>query len=444
MKRIQLLGRLLVAVLLGCVPLAAGRAPSSIHAAASVTITLQMWSGPEGVAMRPIVARWNKEMGPKTGITLMETEPSRDGYDALITSQLLSKSGTPDIVFPFNWDIPRVAKAGTLVDLTPYIEKNPAQWRLNDFFKVAVDAANLDRHQYALPLDMSLPILYYRKDLIKTPPATWDDVIKLADQFTKSRNPKSPTRYGTTLYGRTGRAEPAQLWEEVYWPYGGSLMDASFHSTIANAAGVKATMVGRTLVAHGDVPQPVTNYEYPQVLAALTNGSVAFVQEWNAAWGQIIDKTMDPQYYNKIGYAPIPGVRVGGTIKRYYHVHTINLAVNASSKHVAAAVQVLAWLLRPDVAIAYTEAGGNTPRPSIFSSPAVGKIRGAGFQSFLANAVACCGRLEPKLAEMPDIDDLIMNKYLNAAWAGQTPPMAALSKAQSEINALLKKDGVQR
>src|SRR5919197_3023158 len=166
MKRIQLLGRLLVVVLLGCVPLAAGRAPSSAHAAASVTITLQMWSGPEGVAMRPIVARWNKEMGPKTGIHVVETEPSRDGYDALITSQLLSKSGTPDIVFPFNWDIPRVAKAGTLVDLTPYIKKNPSGFKMNDFFRVAVDAANLDGHQYALPLDMSLPILYYRKDLI--------------------------------------------------------------------------------------------------------------------------------------------------------------------------------------------------------------------------------------------------------------------------------------
>src|SRR5947209_18931675 len=87
----------------------------------STTITLEMWSGLEGVAMRPIVARWNSEMGSKTGIMLLETEPSRDAYDALITSQLLSKSGTPDIVFPFNWDIPRVSQAGTLVDLTPYI-----------------------------------------------------------------------------------------------------------------------------------------------------------------------------------------------------------------------------------------------------------------------------------------------------------------------------------
>lgn len=443
MKWIPRAGRLLIAGLLGCVPLAVGSAHTT-HAAASITITLQMWSGPEGVAMRPIVARWNKEMGAKTGITVVESEPSRTGYDALITSQLLSKSGTPDILFPFNWDIPRVAQAGTLVDLTPYIKKNPAAFQMNDFFKVAVDAANINGHQYALPLDMSLPILYYRKDLIKTPPATWSDYLKLADQFTRSHNAKSPTLYGTTLYARTGAAEPAQLWEEIFWPYGGNLTTSSFHSTIANAAGVKATMIGRTLVQHNDVPQPVTNYEYPQVLAALTNGSVAFVQEWNAAWGQIIDKTQDPSYYNKIGYAPIPGLMVKGKLVRDYHVHTINLAVNASSKHVAAAVQVLAWLMRPDVAIAYTEAGGNTPRLSIFKSPAVAKVRGAGFQSFLADAVACCGRLEPKLAEMPTIDDLIMNKYLNSAWAGQMQPMAALTLAQKEINALLKKDGVQK
>lgn len=81
-------------------------------------------------------------------------------------------------------------------------------------------------------------------------------------------------------------------------------------------------MVGRTLVQCGNVPQAVTNYEYPQVLWALTNGTVAFIQEWNAAWGQIIDKTQNPWYFDKIQYAPIAGVRQSdGTVKRAYHVH---------------------------------------------------------------------------------------------------------------------------
>ena len=51
MKRIQLLGRLLVAVLLGCVPLAAGRAPSSAHAAAS---------GLAALAVLSFIACWNE------------------------------------------------------------------------------------------------------------------------------------------------------------------------------------------------------------------------------------------------------------------------------------------------------------------------------------------------------------------------------------------------
>jgi multiple sugar transport system substrate-binding protein len=421
-----------------------GSSSSSSSGKSAATLTLQMWSGPEGVAMRPIVARWNHEMSAKTGITLVESEPSRDGYDSLITSQLLSKSGKPDIVFLFNWDIPRVAQAGTLVDLTPYISKAPADFQMNDFFPVAVDAANVNGHQYALPLDMSLPILYYRKDLMKAPPDTWDEFLAMADQFTQSRNPHSPTRYGTTLYARTSRAEPAQLWEEIYWAYGGVMADSNYNWTIANTAGVQATQLGRTLVERGNVPQPMTNYEYPQVLSALTNGSVAFVQQWNAAWGQIVDKTQNPAYYDKIEYAPIPGVRQSdGTVKRTYHVHTINLAVNASSHHVEGAVEVLKWLLRPDVAIAYTVAGGNTPRPSIFNSAEVAKVR-PGFQSWLATQVSSAGKLEPKLAEMPDIDDLIMNQYLNAAWSGQMSPMSALSAAQDKINALLKKDGVQK
>ena len=419
--------------------LSGGLAGAASQSSPLTTVYIQMWSGPEGTAMQTAVNYWDAHFEHRTHIKVVETQLGRVGYHSKIVSELLSKSPTPDIVYPFNFDIPRLAKAGTLVNLDRFV-KTDKLINVSDFFPVAWKEGQYNGHQYGIPMDMSEPVLFYRKDLLKTPPNTWNQFLKDAAHFTRSINPKSPTLYGTTLYAATGFAEPMQLWDEILWPYGGHLFNAQGLPTLDSPAGIKATEVGRTLVKDHEVPPDYQTYEYPQVLAALQSGAVAFAQEWNAAWPSLIDCSQS-KYCHDFAYAPIPGVRQkDGKVVRYYHVHTINLAINAASKHIAAAYRVVRWLSSTQGGIIYTVAGGNTPRKSVFFSKAVAKVR-PGYMNFLATQVDRHGKHEPPLLDMTTIDLVIMNADLNAAWSGQLSPAAALKKGDAQITALLKKDG---
>jgi multiple sugar transport system substrate-binding protein len=401
------------------------------------TIYLQMWEGPEGEAMRPLVNEWNQTMAQKTGITVQYTLLSRNGYADKLTSQLLSKNSVPDIVYPMSWFIPQYAKAGALQPLGSYIKNDP-NFDVNDFFPAALKTGQYDGEQYGIPIDMSEPVLFYRKDLIKSPPQTWDDALTLAKQFSKSTNPNSPTQYGTTLYAAAGFAEPAQLWEEIFWPYGGQLLNKQGMSDVDSPAGIKATEWGVNLVKDKLVPPDYTTYEYPQVLGALQSGKVAFAQEWNAAWPVLSDPNQSPLIANKIAYAPIPGVREpDGTIVRDYHVHTIDLAINAASQHKEQAWEVLSWLASKQGLLQYTLNGGAGPRKSVFTSDQV-KAKYGNYYSFLADQVNKYGESEPAIAGMVDINQNIMNRALNAAWSGQESVSQALQQAQQQIDATIK------
>jgi multiple sugar transport system substrate-binding protein len=400
--------------------------------AKETVVNLQMWEGPEGEAMRPVVDSWNKTKSKETGISINLSLLGRNGYGDKLTSQLLSKSDTIDIVYPFSWFIPQYAKGGFLEPLDNYIQADAA-FDVKDFIAAALDTGKYDGKQYGIPIDMSEPVLFYRKDLMPKPPETWDEALEAAKTLSKSTNPNSPTQFGTTLYAAAGFAEPMHMWEELFWAYGGELFDKDGNPTMNTEAGKKATQYGVELVKNKLVPNDYTNYEYPQTLGAFQSGKVAFIQQWNAAYADLSNKDKLPLVADKVGYAPIPGVKQeDGSIKRSYHVHTITLAINSSSKKKEAAYKVLSYLSGKEGGLAYTLKGGATPRLSIFKSKEANDVYG-GFYSFLADEVGKYGKSEPAIIPMTFISTNIMNKYLNAAWSGALSVEEALSRAEQEI-----------
>lgn len=62
--------------------------------------------------MRPVVDAWNATKASETGITIKLTLLGRNGYSDKLTSQLLSGSEVPDILYPMNWFIPQFAQGG--------------------------------------------------------------------------------------------------------------------------------------------------------------------------------------------------------------------------------------------------------------------------------------------------------------------------------------------
>ncbi len=292
-----------------------------------VTITIQMFEGPEHDAMVPTVDYWNTNYAAETGITVEVSALDRTGYFGKLETQLVAGMATPDIVHPFSLHLGRLQPY--LEPLNPYFE-NEAIMTAPDGEQLSLDVVlepalqtvtTPDGNIYMVPKDMSEMILYYRKDLLEQPPETWDDYIEIAKAYTKSLNPESPTEYGVMMQGKY------EMWTfcntlEAIWSYGGNFFTADANTpAFDNEGTVRAFQIYEELASKGALPPEAVNAEYFEAAQAVQTNQVAMAFNWNAFYHSLVDQTQSPDAWDKYDIAPPPGVRQpDGSIKRALYV----------------------------------------------------------------------------------------------------------------------------
>ena len=333
-----------------------------------VTISVQMSSGPEFEAMVPTAEYWNKNYADETGISVNIVAGSRVGYMDKIQSQLVSGFAEPDIVHLFNLFIG---------NLQPYLEPLDdyfkQDWVMNGpegmdysvgmMFPIALETGKgLDGKIYMLPKDMSAVILYYRTDVVKNPPETYEDFVAIAKQNTQSLNPNSPTKYGCIVQGKY------ELWTfcagiENLWPLGYNIFKpGSTEVAPVHPDTWKGFEFFEDLYKTGVLHPGIENAEYPEVAAALESGAVAMAIQWNTNYHSITNCDNAPKVCDKIDIAPPPGYRnVDGSVDRAVYVQTLCLALNNASNYKEAAVKFMAWSCFGEGATLYAKAGGSSP-----------------------------------------------------------------------------------
>lgn len=404
----------------------------------NVTITLQMFSGPESEAMLPVVDYWNKNYAEKTGIKVDQVTMSRVGYDEKMQSQLVSGAETPDVIHPFSLTLAKYAPY--LEPLNDYLDndefmKGPdgKAYNKDDMFQAAFDTVTSDDGKiYMIPKDMSEVVLYYRTDLMDNAPETWDEYVEVAKKFTKTTNPDSPTPYGGAWQGKY------ELWNftsalDVIWPYGGEIFkEGTSEPNLNTPETVKALNIFKQLADAGTLPPGTENAEYPEVLAALQNGEVAMAMQWNAAFSTLNDPESSPEVAGKIAIAPPPGVKqADGSIKRDLYVQTINLAINKNSKHKDEAFKFLAWASFGEGAELYVEKGGSSPLKSIWKADDAQPP-----YNQLAEFVEKYGRTVPSHDSMAEII-MIGSSWVQKVIIGDATPEQAAEGLNKEIEEFL-------
>lgn len=344
---------------------------------AKVTITVQMFSGPEFDAMEPTAVYWNENYAEKTGIKVRVLALSRVGYFEKMQSQLVAGLKDPDIVHPFNMALGKLSPY--LEPLNDYLKRddimsgpNGEKYNLDDMLKVALDTATTpDGNILALPKDMSLVHMYYRKDLIPQPPETWDEYMELAKKFTRSINPDSPTKYGAVMQGKYEKWTFTAALENL-WPNGYQFFkDGTDNKVIAdyNPQWANGFRVFEELNKAKVLYPGFDNTEYPEVSAALASGDVALAMQWNANYFSLTDKEKSPKVFDKIMIAPPPGEKqADGSIKRSMYTQTICLALNKKSKNKDAAMKFLAWSVFGEGAVLYAKNGGSSPIKQVWKA----------------------------------------------------------------------------
>ena len=187
----------------------------------------------------------------------------------------------------------------------PYLADNGVA--LKDFFPFAQKLMQGNGGKIlGLQFTSDVRVLYYRKDLVPTPPAKWDDVLTIG---------KPLAAQGFDAYsfpGGRGEATSVTGLLPYYWAQGVELYDANNTLLLKNKAGpgyaamLKAFQFIQTLVEQGLTPKRVTTYlNETDQNADVVAGKVAMFLGGNFQAPQL-DQLTGKKFYAQWGVAPIP------------------------------------------------------------------------------------------------------------------------------------------
>jgi multiple sugar transport system substrate-binding protein len=222
--------------------------------------------------------------------------------------------------------------------LQPFTGKNAINTQ--PLLPATVKAATYNNTLYAAPYASDGGLLYYRKDLVPTPPTTWDQLIadckgKTANTITGSK----PGCYAGQFFKYEGLTCNAA---EAINAAGGEIVKSDGKTpnvdTPQAAAGLNFLVNG---FKQGYIPKEAIGFQETQSLNAFEAGKLVFMRNW--PYADAILSAKPSKVIGKFGIAPLPGPNGHGASTLGGH----SLAVSAYSDHAATAAAFVKWMEEP-------------------------------------------------------------------------------------------------
>lgn len=181
-------------------------AGASFAQAANELVVWHAYRGAEKAAFEKVVGMFEKSAGAK-GLKVSTLAIPYDAYADKISAAVPRGKG-PDLFIYAQDRLGGWIEAGKTVEPIDFFVDKPVKDRL---LPGMIDAMTYKGGLYGLPINYKMPTLIYNKDLVKAPPKTTDEMVKLAKTLTNAQS------------GRYGLA---------YW-----YTNFYFHSAVMNAFG---------------------------------------------------------------------------------------------------------------------------------------------------------------------------------------------------------------
>ena len=327
---------------------------------AAEKVVVMVRTGVEADAIRAVAQAYTKA----TGRPVEMMEIGRSGYYATLHTQLVAGTDAFDLAQANDVDVGVLAEAKTIAPIGPYLE-DPRQTDPKTFdLKDIAFVYGYKGQTYAIPFDVSTHFLYYRKDLVKTPPATWDEYFEEAKRWTRRLDEKSPTMFGASFTALAGSEQP-KVFYSVMWSMGGWIIDEQGRVGVDSPGAVAAGEFYAKLRDAKLLPPDVFSWGFSNVKDALETGIVAMAAPyWNAAYPMI--KSGKSPLKDQIAITLVPGVRrPDGTIYRTPFQQGKILLMNNSSKRKEDAWGFYRYLTSKEGMRIMTQAGGTPSRFSL-------------------------------------------------------------------------------
>jgi multiple sugar transport system substrate-binding protein len=326
-----------------------GGSSSTVSGTATQTIVFaESGLGTEGQQTQVAINAFEKA-NPNIKVSVQVLSSDSTTYLSQLEHDFISGSPTPD-VFESDVTYPaKFAQAGWVASLTQF---HPD---MSQFFAHEVAAGTYNGTYYAVPWFDNPEGLFYRTDLIKTPPTSPAQVVSDAEQAMK-----------TDKSLKEGIAFEADKYEGAITAF--LTVDSAFGGTLnpqnVNTPGNVAALnwLHAAIYTSHIAPQAVTGWQEGQVEEQFVSGYTPFAINYPFVEAQ----PMVAAVKGHVAYIPFPagpggtpGSALGGEM----------LAINAKTAHGAAAWKLIQYLTSAPVETARAIAVGDPPSlPSAYTS----------------------------------------------------------------------------
>jgi multiple sugar transport system substrate-binding protein len=345
------------AVLLGATGLAA--CGTSSAATGPVSLNFYLYPDTSGATLTAI-KNCDKQSGGKYTISYQQLPSAADGQRLQLVRRMAAHDSTIDIMgLDVTWEA-EFAQAGWI---QPWTGADKAQAE-NGTLQPALQTALWQGKLYAVPDNSNTQLLWYRNDLVKTPPKTWAQMIADAKQLAKQGKPHLIEIQGAQYEGAT-------VWfNTMVASAGGTILNPSATKVTLGAPALKALTIMKQLVSSPAVDPSISVQMENENRLAMEAGQAAFELNYPFVYPGM--KADNPKLFPHFKWALYPQVIPGQPAK--VTIGGIDLAVSAYSQHKALAFQAALCLRDKQNQIIGANIGGVPPTiTSLYNNPALFK-----------------------------------------------------------------------
>jgi len=376
-------------------------------------------TGKDNSGTMPFIAdKWNAAH-PNEKVTIKQQSDQADQQLSDLQQHFQAKDPGYDVVtVDVIWTAEFAAK-GWIIPLTDKYALDTA-----NLLPATVKAATYNNKLYAAPYASDGGLLYYRTDMTKTAPTTWDEIISSCK--------------GKTTSGTITGATPA-CYAGQFAKYEGLTVNAA---EAINAAGGtivgpdgKTPTVDSTEAAsgldflvngfkQGYIPKEALGFQETQSLNAFSAGQLMYMRNWPYAVAVLNGE--GSKVKGKFGIAPLPGPQGHGASSLGGH----SIGISTYSKYKATALDFLKFILSDEVQRNNLTVGTLAPViTSLYSDPELTK-KFTYLPTLLKSIETAVPR--PITPYYPGVTEAIQtNAY--AALQGQVDTKTALTNMQKAI-----------
>lgn len=276
-------------------------------------------------AMPQLIDMWNEEH-PDQEVTFLELSASPDDQRTSFVQDFQAKSGSYDVIWGDVVWTSEFAAYGWLEELDP--EKVAG----DDILTAAVASATYDGKIWAAPFMTNAGLLYYRSDLIDTPPTSWEE-LQADCEIAVANDMDCYAGQFAQYEGLTVNAA------EAINSAGGAFLSEDGKSVTVDSPEAREGLQHLVdMFAEEDVNAAGITYQEQESATAFLDGDVMFLRNWPYVYTAASEE--GSAIAGKFGMAQLPGLDGAGVSS----LGGINLGVSAYSKNKETAKAWVEWM----------------------------------------------------------------------------------------------------